>query len=316
MSLFVPNNIEKLARGIMATLSPLTGERASGIVSMTATDADVVIPKNTYLAPVKNNGILQHYLFKVAANPATEDGSWTITSDGVEVPLVSNIGGERHNQPDGTRFVFVENPPGLEGIEPEIYAVGDFTWGDNSGSVRQVVFYEDLDTQKQARDFFDASLGKFPGILIAWNSTEPLEGRTFGASKGATRAGRKSNIQREVFQIYVVTSKKESDPIRRRAGMDIMQDATVLLVDTMASPDGELLNVFGNGMDINQRSRAARGTNSYIYVLNLRVSTNLQRCEFRQFNPWITMHYKHLLETDGVNPERALVDIKASIPQD
>lgn len=316
MSLFVPNTIEKTARGIMNTLHPLTGSRATGTVLMRSTGADFIMPKNVYMAPVKGHGILQNYLFKVAENPDTEDGSWTITAAGVEVDLVSNIGGARFNQKQGTEFVFVEDPPGLAGaIEPGIEAVSDFTGGDNSGPLQDMVFYEDLETQERARDFFDAKMGNFPAIMVAWNSTEPLEGRTFGASKGSTRAGRRSIIQREVFQLYIVTSKKESDAIRRRIGMSIMEDATVLLVDTMQSPDGECLNVFGNGMDINQRSRAARGPNSYVYVINLRVTVNLQRQEFRQFNPWILMHYEHLLKTDGVNPERALVNIEENIHQ-
>lgn len=323
MSVFVPNNIEKLARSMMAQIQPLTGDRSTGVVTFKAAagQGDQILKPNTYLVPVMQAGALNHNLLKVARNPDTVQphntgGDWTITEAGTQVTLISNVGGERYNLSAGTKIQFAENTPGLEKFDTsDMVADADFTGGTN-GPVKQIVIYEDLETAERARDFFDAKVGLYPSVMFVWQSSAPEEGRSTGASRGSTRAGRKTTANRETYDIFVISSKGQSDPVRRRVGQDIMEDITHLLSDQKCNQDGEALVAKGNGVEINARGRVARGPNSYIYSITVRLTVIFQGIELRVFNPWLIAQYQDLLPADGPLPEKALIDIKYAIPQD
>ena len=323
MSVFVPNNIERLARSMMAQIQPLTGNRASGVVTMKAVagQGDQILKPNTYLIPLEQAGALNHYLLKVARNPATvgphnTGGDWTVTEAGTPITLISNVGGERYNLSAGTKIQFAQNTPGLENFDTaDMVADADFTGGTN-GPIKRVVIFEDLETADRARDFFDAKLGHYPAVMFVWQSSAPEEGRSTGASRGSTRAGRKTTANRETYNIFVISSKGQSDPIRRRVGQDIMEDITGLLTDNNRNRDGELLASKGNGVEINARGRVARGPNSYVYSITVRLTVIFQAIEARVFNPWLITQYQDLLPADGPLPEKALIDIKYATPQD
>ena len=98
-------DIIRTARAIFSLLSPLIGDRSAGTITAHATDADVEIPANSYLAPTRGT-LDTRVLLKTTA--ATTD-----TAAGPEVPIRSAFGGAAVNLPEGTELRWV---PGIEGV--------------------------------------------------------------------------------------------------------------------------------------------------------------------------------------------------------
>jgi hypothetical protein len=283
------NTIEQLARALFAQLSPITGGRSTGALQVTAEPgADAVLSRNAYLAPVVGGQYREELLFKVAANPATPDGSWPIAAGATElVAITSNIGGTRQNvvaAPGGTVFRFDPPQPGLL---PAALLLDDLAGGDDSDQlVRGLAAYEDLDSANPAIDAFAAKLTDLPALMLVWMSSTPVEGTTAGLRRGSSRQGRNVVIMREAFTLYVLVGNLVGDSRRRQLGSIIMQAATRLLTDRIANLDGETLSSIG-AVEIGSRTRLRRGAGLYIYALQLRTSQTLTPIETREFAPWL-----------------------------
>lgn len=303
------NSIETLARAIFGQLAPLTGARGTGTVTATATGADVVVPRNAYLAPVLNGALMHHWPFKTAANPATEQahnqgGDWTVTSGGTQLTLVSNTGGVSRNLPAGT--VLRWDPP-IAGLAPTVTVDADFT-GGIAGAVKDANFFEDLNTAEAQLDFFDARLGRFPALMLAWMRTTPLEGRTTGPDRGSTRKGRGVTVNHETYVLYVITSRKDADPRRRREGLDLLEAVSQSLTDRKSNDDGEVLAAMGS-VEVLERARVARSTTAYVYGVTLRTAMALCKTDTRTFAPWLRTRYVDKLKADPPLPEGQKIDV-------
>jgi hypothetical protein len=279
------DSLTLLGRALLACLTPASGVRATGTITATAGAAEIEIPKNTYLLPVVGGKMRDDLVFK------TSD-SWTLPANATEsgIPITSNIGGARHNLPDGTRFRF--DPP-LVGVDLTATLDAAITNGSDEGQiVRTAVFFEELDTGNPTEDLFAAKVGE-GGVMLVWTNSDPVDGTMAGLRQGATRATRAARFWRENFVLYVVASGLGGDEARRKPGRLIMQAVTRLLTDRHQNDDGEQLSSVGAGVEITSRARLGRNDRHYIYAMTLRANQTLQPgVDARTFERWTTTHYR------------------------
>lgn len=222
-------------RKIMSVLAPLTGQRASGQITCSATGADVTLPQGCFGYPIIESAAGRPAIYRnqpvfVDQNPATSDGSWTVTSGGVAVNAKSVLGGVRHNFKTGTKIRW---DPALLGLElvsdiPAAWTGGAEASGD--GAVRRIVSYETLGVEASA-DLFNARVGTFPAIVVAWNG----EGEH-------RRMGRDASHFPIRWKLYVVTQRQQGTNERGEAGLDILDLVTAYLTQR-----GAVDGVPGNG---------------------------------------------------------------------
>lgn len=302
------NTIERLSRAIFAQLSSLTGVRATGQMLVTAVPGagDMAIRPNTYLLPIVGGQMRDDLLFKVAANPDTLGGEWTVPAGTTGlVGVKSNIGGARHNLAAGTELRF---DPRLVDFEPLGTVVANMTDGaDTAQLVKRAAFFEDLDSSDPSKDIFAAKLGEYPALMLNWLESEPAEGVTSGLRQGSSRGGRNVRFTRESFVLYVIVGRLGSDSIRRQEGLTVMQAASGLLTDRMRNIDGEQLSAVGAGVEVNQRNRLRRGERHYIYAIRLRLNQVMVPIDERVFVPWVRTAYAGWLP--GREPPEPVEDI-------
>lgn len=302
------DSIEQLGRALLATLAPATGVRATGTVTATAGSAEVEIPRNSYLMPVVNGKMRDDLLFKTRA-------SWTLAADATEagIPIISNVGGARHNLPAGTVLRF---DPVLEGVERDVTLDADMTSGSDSGQlIRTVGFWEELDLSAPSPDLFAAKIGD-SGAMLVWTQSDPVEGSMSGLRQGAARATRNARIWRESFVLYVVAARIASDNDRRQKGKLILQAVTRLLTDRHQNDDGEQLSTIGAGVEITNRARLGRSDKHYIYALTLRVNQTLEAgLSTREYLVWERTRYRGALpEREPPEPIQDLTIVDATDP--
>ncbi len=306
----VLNPIERLGRALLAQLSPLTGQRAIGVVTVTATTGGA-LPANTYLLPVVGGQLRDDLPFKTVGTSDPVD-----PGDPISVPITSNAGGARHNLPAGTVFRF--DPP-LEGFEPTATLEASMVdAGDAGAVVRKLAWFEDLDSANPGKDIFDSLLLEYPAIMLAWQGSEPAEGTTSGLQQGGTRARRQIRFWREAFVLYVVCGRLRSDSARRQQGLLLMHAVTDLLTDRKQNDDGEQLSDVGAGVDIFARSRYQRRPNCYVYAMRLRANQTVgPAIDRRTWTRWA------LTALDGALPGRTdpeptdpltVVDVDVTMP--
>lgn len=299
------NSIERLGRALFATLAPVTGVRATGTISIAALPGtgSLQVPANTYLMPVVGGQLRDDLLFKTAAD-------WSITLDDAGsfddgLPIKSNVGGTRHNLPEGTVFRF--NPP-FEGLAATATLDADMTDGsDEAQLIRRLAFYEDLDTSSPSADLFASKIGD-RGVMLIWSKSDPAEGAMAGLRQGANRASRTVKFWRENFVLYVVVSRLTTDNFRRQEGLIIAQVISRLLTDRMQNDDGEQLSTVGGGVEITERARLGRSPSHYIYGIRLRVNQTLEASpDGRVFAPWLRTSYGGALP--GREPPEPIEDL-------
>src|SRR5690349_10878093 len=249
------NSIERLSRALFGALAPITGDRASGQVLVTAGPAPVVVPRNTYLVPVTEGKLREELLYKTTAEVQIAANSMAL------LPIVSNVGGRRHNLPEATPLRF--DPP-LEGFVGTALLNAAMTTA-TQGLVRSLSIFEDVDAGNPGKDFFDAGLFDFPAMILAWQQSEPVEGVQGGLRRGSNRGARAVTFYRETFVLYVIAGRLRGPGFRRQEGLTLVQAAARLLGDRMQNDDGEQLSTIGGGVEIIDRARLARGATHYLY---------------------------------------------------
>ena len=274
-----------LARDILAVCSPVTGARASGTVTITAEDADVNIPIASYALPNINGQLATNLPFKVDEGP-NDDESWTVTSEGTAVNLLSNIGGERHNVAAGTEFVF--DPP-ISGVD-SIIANDAFTGGappTGLTALADAVMWESLESPFN-ESLADSGISGFPAALIAWQNGAPADGSTDGYTSGS-RTSRTSQMFRDVYGLSVISGKSNSGHHRRQQGLAIVSDLCNLMIDRH-SVDGK---PFSNprGIQIISRYRERPNNQTYkrffVYTIMLGVMHNIEQTDARAWNDYL-----------------------------
>jgi hypothetical protein len=168
-------------------------------------------------------------IFKTDVGP-NSDASWTVTSGGTDVDIFSNLGGARHNLLQDT--VLVTDPP-IAGLA-SIVIKADITDGTDLttfGAVKDVAMWENVLGPNQALDLRRSTLKGFPAVLLGWQGSEPADGSTVSQTARRTRTTRTQILYREEYQIIVISSRAESDHIRREEGLEILDSVTGALTD-------------------------------------------------------------------------------------
>lgn len=273
------NTIELLGRAILAQLSPLTGTRATGAVTATATAA-AAVPANTYLLPIVGGQLRDDLVFKTV-------GDYSLAApEARSLGIISNVGGARHNLPAGTVFRFATP---IEGLEPTATLDADMLDGSGADAlVKAVSFFEDLDATNTSEDIFAGMLTEFPALMLAWQESTPVEGVVAGLRQGGNRVARNVRGFRESFVLYIIAGRLASSARRRQEGLLILDAVTALLMDQQSNDDGEVLSTIGSGVELGNRTRYKRGPNHYIYAVRLSVNQTRVAVDRRVFKKWLT----------------------------
>jgi hypothetical protein len=281
------SDILNLQRDIAAICGPETGTRATGAVTMVAEAADVNIPRNTFIIPILDGQLKPSFVFRVGPGPNL-DKSWTVTSEGVQVDAMSNIGGARFNLSEGTAFRL--DPPSIEGIA-SILASSDFEGGSDKtafGALRDVVFFEKLGAKPNV-DLLRSEVVKFPAMIITWIDSTPADGTTL-PNVQSSRGSRNSTVYKEMFQLTIFSSRAECDHLRREEGHYLMENLCDWLKDR-TSVDGRVFSA-PSGLHILRRyredGRSQIYQRFYIYNILLTAQNTLTRRDVREWNDWNT----------------------------
>ena len=314
------DTIERLARGLFAQLSPLTGERATGAASITAlAGGPQVLPANSYLAPIIGGQLREDLLLKVAPDPTTTapdgtGGGWEFTSAQTRaVAVKSNLGGARHNLALATPLVLL---PALSGFQPTAEVATALTGGAD-GIVKSAVVFEELRVGSPEADVFASRTQATPSLMLTWQTTQPAEGQTVGMNQGNTRLGRDVRAMQETFDLSVIAGDLTSDYQRRKDGLLVLQAATRLLSDCMRNIDGEVLSSVGSGVKIGRRYRVLRNERLYVYGMTLSCNQTLQPIDSRTFNAWLKVRLRAALpgrEAPEPTAPLTIVDVQDVIP--
>lgn len=290
------NNIQRLQRAIFAQIHPLTGVRATGGTATFTAEAgggDVLLPPNTYLIPVVGTQVCHDRLFKVSPNPATATGSiangtwqggeWTVPDGStLDVGIVSNLGGPQHNLRTGTVLRLSAPVAGLQ--DTATIATAPSGGSAEGALVKRFCVWENMSVTEAATQFFQAGAGEFPALMIGWESSSPLEGRTTGGNQGSTRKGRKVRAFREQFRILIAAGELDSHHGRRKVGELAMLCATDLLSDRQLNIDCELLSQTGSGLEVIGRRPAAATRGMYIYEITFTANTVIKPIDNRSYS--------------------------------
>lgn len=278
------------ARALMAVVQPLTGERAKGDVIVTAAPGPTaVLPPSSYAVPIIGGAARYDLLFKTPENPDSAEG-WTVGA-ATAVPLISNLGGAAGNIAGATAVRWY---PAIEGIEPvSIVDPGGMTGGapaEGLTAVKQVAFFEELGAVTGWEMLTKALVTRFPALVLAWEST--------GASEFL---GRGKWAQKELWSIYVIVSRQDSDPSRRLEGLAILDAVTDLLVGR-TTVDG--FHFSGpSGIDVTARQLMTITEQFVFYRVRFTCATTTSFREYRgPFNPWLRTRldiFVPVAEADG-----------------
>lgn len=293
-----------VARSLMALLQPLTGDRATGFVVIqpaAGKPGGLILPGGSYLLPVIDGSLMQQMLYKLDRNPDTDDGSWTIPTEGAVVPVLSNAGGDRYNLPAGTRFIL--EPP--LGALVNIVAQGEITGGadnDAMDGIKDIVQFETSNGPLLHTDARRSALKEFPAILVNYESHEPASGSSASATQRDTRLGRNKLLYAIEYSVTVFVSRSDSDLYRRDAGMAII-DRAMSLVSSRQAVDGECASNVGGVQVVSVTRRQGPQEvyqKFYVYTIKTRVTTVLTTEDSRQYWPWLrTVMSAHKKATAG-----------------
>ena len=305
--------IIELARDIMAAVSPTTGERAKGqvLVRSKPGKGTFLLPRNWALLPILNGALRDDLVFKVGQginaavypngkrafkvpNEPLAGSWWEITEQGTAVDVHSVVGGARHNLAPGTVFRF--DPP-HDSLVPEAVLMEGGTVGGADpywlGGCQSIVQFETVTAHQPGLDLFRSATGKFPSVVVAWESSEPGDGNTSSSlERGATRAGASHQFYKEKFNIYIITQRLDSDHARRNEGLKLLDDVTFWLNDRM-DVDGQVFS-YPNGVQVHKRTRLAMREEQYqqfyIYLLQVSLTGVWDHYDTRTFADWKRTH--------------------------
>lgn len=305
------------SRALEAALAPLMGPCAGGSVLVKSTGATGTVPFGAALIPIVRGAMIEGATAFVTKNPATEDGSWPVVQAGSSVPIAALQGGIVGNTPAGTQYRW--DPP-LEGIElTSVSAAGLSAGVANAGyaALKQLRPYKGL-AQNELDAFLRAQLGQFPGVMIAWESTQPIDGPM--AAKGvprAARAGVGKMWYRHNWLFYVVTSRLDSEGQRRREGDTLRNDIEETLLDTTQARG--LRVSMEPGAEVVESRLFTVSPTSYVDLIRISTTVTLQhRRQTANYNDWLRTRLRQQTDPNGegpaISPPLDLPDVTDPMP--
>lgn len=254
-------------RSIMAVLAPLTGQRATGTVTVrSTTGSNVTLPKGCFAAPIPASDTGAKQIARDKLLFTTEEA--TVAPAGTPVAIASLLGGTRHNFVDGTE---VRWDPQLTGIELVSSLTGDMTGGaepTGDASVRRIIAYEELATPDIAAALFSAKMvAQTPGVVVTWASTGPGE-----------RMGRSVWQRADRWILYVVTTRGSGTIERGTEGLNLL-DLLESYLGERGAVDGR--NFSDPGISIVGASRHRVTPSSFVYALTIETHGAMARVDTR-----------------------------------
>ena len=299
--------IASIGRSLMAVCQPLTGSRATGVVTIATTAGDYALPCGTWLWPVINGQAVTSMNYRVGPGPEA-DGSWVITPAGVDVNVFSNIGGDRHNVDTGTPFVFT--PP--SGVIASAAANGAFVGGTNAsgfGSLRDIVAFDNTVTPGDGLDLNRSQLRRFPGMVVTWMGSEPADGSTASQAMQRMRTNRNTALYREIYLLSIIVERHEAVDHREEEGLYLLDVVSNYLCDRHSVDDFHFSNP--SGVQIMRRWRVPIDTTRHkrtaVFNLQVGVMAAIQGRDDRVFSPWELSRIDVLIRPDQ-NDDNLLID--------
>jgi hypothetical protein len=298
--------IIEIARNIAAVMSPATGVRSTGKITIRRADETTTdekfVPNGVFALGQIDGVIRQNLVFRVTGGvdefvlpvsnvrqkPKVIKG-WRIpeNSPSREIEMTSIVGGVRHNIASG-ELVF---DPGVPGVSPECEITTPFTGGTDPthfGGVKSVALFESLPGGSINLNLFRSEVGEFPAVVLVWDNTEPADGSTIAQTDRATRTGSTTVEYKETFDILIVSKRLDSDHFRRSEGLQILDDVSALISDRKAVDGVPFSNP--SGLQIRQRNRILGNEPTfqdfYIYRLQVSAMAAISQVDDRQFATW------------------------------
>lgn len=279
-----------LGRSIQAVCAPVTGERASGYVTLKASSAEgVKVTANEYLFPIVNGQVRYDMNFKTVKNPLSEDGEWTVPGGGtLALPVISNIGGKRHNLKPGTKFVL--DDLWLGALERQAVTKTGFSGGaDPTGyvSLYNFVIFENFGAKPSVELFKSAIGGRFPAAVMHWMASEPADGMSTSATNRPTHRGQGRITFTELFKILVVSTREDSEHNRRAQPLRVVQELSELLFDRQSVDDHAFSSP--GGVHIRGRGREGSGEDGFyrtfqVYSLTISAQATITQKDSRVYH--------------------------------
>lgn len=284
----------------MALLQPLTGERSTGTATVKADPGPTaVLPPNTYAVPIVGGDMRFTSLLRVAVNPAAEAG-WTVDTIGTPVALTSLVGGIDVNLPAGTEIRWWPTVPGIEAKSVLATPLVGGTKAVGIGALAQVVLFEQLraDLSRASEDLFKSLVSRFPAAVLVWEGLGPADGSTVSPlDQGGARVGRGIKLYAYQWDLFVVTSRDDSDSARREEGLALVEEIIEHIQDKQIV-DGVPFSS-PTGIQIVDCRRWLVATSFYVYLIRFATVSSVKARDPRTWNPWL------ITKLDVTTPEPA-----------
>lgn len=303
------------ARALLALIQPLTGTRAAGTALVRSAGATGSIPANAHAVPIVDGQVRPELLIKTVQNPTTDDHSWPVIQAGTPIPILSVLGGAGHNLGPGTVLRWLPAPdgiadsssvvaPGLRGGAPNTSYVG----------VAEAKIFEQLQAAPApGLDLFRAGIARYPALMLVWQGSEPDDGqREQPLGRRESRLGKGQTLQRQSWDLFVIVSRQESDPVRREQGLAIIDELREVMTDRQ-SVDGMPFSTI-RPLSIHGSRRWLVGPSVYVYLMQFSTANVLKKREEREFSPWLTTRLD--ADTPDSPPFPIVDDKRFNMPQD
>ena len=271
------------------------------------------VPFGSMAIPVIRGGLLEEATAFVSKNPATADGSWPVTQAGTPVAVESLEGGTVGNTPAGTQYRWDEPLAGIEDVSDSPGGVVGGVESQAFGALKQLVLYKKLD-QVSFEQFLRAQLSQYPGAILAWESSMPLDG-PMAATPGSrtARMGTGKFLFKHTWMLWVVTARLDTEGMRRREGDTLRDDILETLFDC-ASARGLRVAV-EPGIEIISANVFGVTPTSYVDLIRFATPVALKhRPQGSTYNDWLRTRLRQTTAAQGASPPIALPDVTDPMP--
>lgn len=293
-----------LERCIMAVCAPISGTRAIGKATATASGANVTLRGGSHAVAVEvdrtTNRIDFTRVYKVS--PATPDdrgvyrcdlADVTATSAGVTVSMLAVGGGTGHELPVGAKLMWW---PPIDGMTPFLTVTEAIDGATNAtlpSMLNQIVGFDELGINKadMPTQAWKGKLTKLPaGVLVWWDTAQ------------ISPHGKGVDLNTEHFQIYVFNSNLRSSDDRRTDGKTTLDHLQALLTDR-GSVDG--FDFSKPNIRVRKRGFTTADDATYVHVIDFNASHAVHRIDDRTWNDWLITQSTFLSQVTAEYPDIA-----------
>ncbi len=298
-----------ISRAIRALLGELMGTFAEGSLFVRSTGGTVLLPAGSFAVPLHRGAFCDDGTVFVTENPGRPDGAWEVTDSGTSIPVVAMLGAALGNADAGIEFRWFPTIEGIEEVSQSEGIEGGEAF-DSLAAPRQLIAYKSLGSEVDQQSFFQAQMGEFPALCLAWESTKPMDG-PITASPGprAGRMGQSAMKMRHSWILYVVTTRYEGEAVRRMEG-DAVRDEVLAQLFGREGTRG-LRTAASPGITINDASVTKVTSTSYIDVIRFETPFVMEQriADEAKAKPWLKTRIVRTVpvETDNTTQVEKLI---------